>query len=259
MMNLATYLYGFVREGTPLGPGLAAIEPDADVRVVAVAGLAAVVSEVAPGPFESCATDPEWLIPRAMRHERVVEAMRAGGPILPVRFGALFTTPAALEGWAALNRGAIDDFLGRTAGKDEWTVRLTLDPGSALESLAAADPDWAARRSALPDSPGARYLREKRLREEARQEARRRALAVAARLRAAASRVAEERLLPPRAPASAGIEPILHAAYLVPRDSAAGFHETTRAAAAALPCLGVQCAGPWAPSHFCPAMDAPHS
>ena len=54
---------------------------------------------------------------------------------------------------------------------------------------------------------------------------------------------------------AAGIEPILAAAYLVPRAGTAAFHERVRAAAG-LPCLRLETSGPWVPSHFCPSLTA---
>jgi hypothetical protein len=255
-MRSATYLYGFVRPASRLPAGLTGVE-EAPVGPIAIGGLAAVVGEVPAEPFESEApSDPEWLIPRALQHERVIEAMRHTGPVLPVRFGALFTTRRALEDWAAENLESIGDFLGRAAGKDEWTVRLNLDLGRAMESLARIDADWAARVRGLPGSPGARYLREKRLAEEAQREARRRAREVAAAVRSAARGLADERLLALRKPETAGIEPVLNAAYHVPRAEAAAFRDRATSAAAALPCLRLEFSGPWAASHFCPSLSA---
>ncbi len=132
--------------------------------------------------------------PPALQHERVIDAMRRAGPIMPVRFGALFSTRRALEDWSAENLESIDVFLGQVADKDEWTVRLSLELGHVTEELAGADPVWSARLRALPESPGARYLRKKRLDEDALQEARRRSMETAGRVRAAARAFGEERV-----------------------------------------------------------------
>jgi hypothetical protein len=255
-MRSATYLYGFVRPTSGLPEGLTGIE-EVPVRPIAIGGLAAVVGDVPAEPFESEApSDPAWLIPRALQHERVIEAMRHSGPVMPVRFGSLFTTRRALEDWATENLESIGDFLRRAAGKDEWTIRLSLDLGQAMEALARVDADWAARVRALPGSPGARYLREKRLAEEAQREARRRSREVAAAVRAAARGLADERLLALRKPEAAGIEPVLNAAYHVPRADAGAFCERAMSAASGLPCLRPEFSGPWAASHFCPPLSA---
>lgn len=256
-MNSAMYLYGFTRLSPALPAGLRGVE-GAPVRPIAIGGLAAVVGEVPAAPFQSGATsDPTWLIPRVLEHERVIEAMRAAGPVMPVRFGSLFSTPTALEEWAADNLGPIDAFLDRSADRDEWTFRLSVDLGGATEALTAVDPRWAAMVEALPKSPGARYLREKKLAESARSEALRRASGIAETVRVAARRLADERLLPLRRPEEAGIEPVLNAAYLVARPEAAALRRAVESTAAGLPCLRLESSGPWAPAHFCPTLAAP--
>jgi hypothetical protein len=254
----AIYVYGFAGSGTRAATDLPGVEEAEPVRVLEVAGLAALVSEVPVEPFESpSAAELSWLVPRALRHEGVLETMRASGPIFPVRFGSLFTTRAALEDWAAENRATIASFLEHVADKDEWTIKLDLEIGSALESLAEGDPGWASRVRGLPASPGARYLLEKRLLEGARQAVREAAWEAAARIRAAARDVAEERILAPRKRESHDLEPILHAAYLVPRGAVPEFHERTGLAIGHLGCLRLESSGPWPPSHFCPPIASP--
>lgn len=256
-MHSATYLYGFTRLGPALPAGLRGVE-GAPVRPISIGDLAAVVGEVPSGPFQSGAvSDPTWLIPRVLEHERVIEAMRTAGPVMPVRFGSLFSTPTALEQWAAGNLGSIDEFLDRSTDRDEWTFRLSVDLACATEALAVVDPRWAAMVEALPRSPGARYLREKKLAESARAEAIRRASTIAEAVRVAARRLAEERLLPLRQPDEAGIHPILNAAYLVARCEVGALRRSVESTAEGLPCLRIESSGPWAPAHFCPALAAP--
>lgn len=256
-MHSAMYLYGFTRLDRALPAGLRGVE-GAPVRPITIGGLAAVVGEVPSTSFQSeTISDPTWLIPRVLEHERVIEAMRTAGPVMPVRFGSLFSTPRALEQWAAGNLGPIDEFLDRSADRDEWTFRLSVDLGKATEALAAVDPRWAAMVEALPRSPGARYLREKKLAESARTETIRRASAIAEDVRLAARRLADERLLPLRKPDEAGVEPILNAAYLVARHEAGTLRRTVESTAEGLPCLRLESSGPWAPAHFCPTLAAP--
>jgi hypothetical protein len=258
MNRSATYLYGVARSGTEVAPDLPGIEETGPVRALELAGLAAVVSEVPVEPFEShAATDLAWLVPRAVRHERVIETMRARAPILPVRFGSLFTSREALEAWAAENRHSIEGFLQHVADKDEWTIKLNLELGSALESLVAADPAWEARARGLPLSPGTRYFQEKRLREDARRQVQKVAREAADRVRSAARALSAERVLAPRKPDSGDLEPVLHAVYLVPRHAIREFHERTGLAVGDLACLRLESSGPWPPSHFCPPMAAP--
>ena len=254
MNRFATYLYGFARSGTPVPEDLAGIEEGMPVRVLELACLTAVVSEVPVEPFESDAmTDLAWLVPRAVRHERLLESVRAGGPVFPVRFGALFSTREALESWASANRESIDGFLRHVADKDEWTITINLEVGSALDSLAAADPVWAARARTGVFSRYAIFSGKTVARGRARH-ARKRGRDAADRVRGAVHTLAEERLLAPRRPAVADLEPVLHAAYLVPRPAVSEFHERARRAAGNLECTRLECSGPWPPSHFCPPL-----
>ncbi len=256
-MRSATYLYGFVRADQALPDGLRGLD-GAAVFPVAIDGIAAIVGELPPEPFESDAVaDLAWLIPRALQHDRVVAELRQAGPVMPVRFGALFTTNGALRDWAGENAGPIGRFLESTADRDEWSIRLNLDLVRAVEGLAAVDPAWAARLAALPKSPGARYLAEKRLSDDARADARRRARIVAGLVRVAARGLGDEHILAPREAPAPGIEPVLNAAYLVPRRDADALRERAAAAALDLPCLILESSGPWAPSHFGPALSAP--
>ena len=255
MSRPATYLYGLARPGVEISKDLPGVEETAPARILEIAGLAAVVSEVSVEPFESeSMTDLAWLVPRAMRHERVVEAVRERGPILPVRFGSLFTDRDVLETWAARNRRSIEDFLDHVENKDEWSIKLKIDLGVALESLSAADPAWSARAGALSASPGTRYFQEKRLHEDARKQAQKMAGEAAGRVRAAALALADERVIPPRKPEAGELEPVFHAAYLLPRDATSEFLERTRLAVGDLGCLRFEPSGPWPPSHFCPDL-----
>ena len=138
------YLYGVMRAGAELPSRLVGIDDD-PVDFLVRGQLAALYSVVPRDDFESAApTDPAWVVPRALRHEQVVETMHATGPILPVGFGALFSTPEApwLAGYR-LNDEAIGRFLDHVAGKEEWTLKVHVDLDLALESLIAHDPAWA--------------------------------------------------------------------------------------------------------------------
>ncbi|MFI5456041.1 MAG: GvpL/GvpF family gas vesicle protein [Isosphaerales bacterium] len=258
MSRLGTYLYGVMRAGTESPEGVRGIEADTPVCVLDCANLAVVTSLVPLDAFEGDGPeDPAWVVPRALQHEVVIETMMARGPILPVRFGTLFTTPAAIAELVAANREAVARFLDHVADKEEWTLKVHVELGSALESLVMDDPAWAQRVGRLSASPGTRYFQEKRLREEARQEVRRAARAVALQVHTVARGLAEERVLAPRRPDRQDVEPVLHSAYLVPRPSVPAFLDRVQQAAGAMSSLRLAPSGPWPPSHFCPLLVQP--
>jgi len=90
--------------------------------------LCAIVSEVSLEDFCGAAAelrmqDLVWVAPRAVRHEEVVEKVRCQSPVLPVRFGTLFSTPESLEEFLGLHHQTISQFLDRVADLDEWSVK----------------------------------------------------------------------------------------------------------------------------------------
>jgi len=261
MSSLGTYLYGITRAGTEVPAGLKGIEDDASVCTVDCAELAALTSLVPREAFESDRpADPAWVIPRALKHELVIETMLAHGPILPVRFGSVFKTRAAVEAWVSSHRYEIAAFLEHVAGKQEWTVKVSVELEAAYERLVAADLAWAAKAGRASALPGTRYFQEKKLREEARKHVRHAARAAAVLVRNAARAMAEERVLPLRGPDRQDVEPVSHLAYLVPIHLVSSFHDLTRQVAGRVVCLRLEFAGPWPPSHFCPVLlEDPHA
>ena len=142
--------------------------------------------------------DPAWVVPRALRHELLIEKMASHGPILPVRFGALFSTPDALAAWMSLNHEAITRFLDHVAGKEEWTLKVNVETGTSLRDLdRARSRRGRTRRGDCRRRPGTRYFHEKRLRDEAQASMSRRERARDRNGATAARALAEERVLAP--------------------------------------------------------------
>jgi hypothetical protein len=258
MTRLGTYLYGIVRADTEIPAGLPGLEADAPVRALHCGPLTALFSLVPRDDFETEApADPAWIVPRALRHEHLIEKVGLLGPILPVRFGALFSTRDALEAWLSFNNDVILRFLDHVAGKDEWAVRVDALLDRALEALVEQDPEWALKARLLPVSPGTRYFHEKKLRDQARQQVRQMARNATERVRHAARALAEERILVPRKPDQPDVEPVAHLAYLVPRGVVPALLEQWRQATGNAPCLRLVPSGPWPPAHFCPPLGVP--
>ncbi len=257
-MRLGTYVYGVIPKGVAPAASLPGIDDESPVRVADYPQMAALVSDVSLDAFESdAAAETGWIIPRALRHERVVDALARLGPILPVRFGAVFATREALDSWMVSNERAVRLFLDSVRDKEEWTLKVNLELKRALECLVAVNLAWAEKVAGMSRSPGTRYFQEKTLRVLAQQHMQIQARAAVDRLRTNLSELADERLLALRKPEQCGIEPVMHAAYLVPRDSVAGFLGLVRQAADDAPCLTLLPAGPWPPSHFCPQLLEP--
>lgn len=268
MEPIGVYLYGFIPDGTSLDlSGIEGVEGTWPARSVEVGGASAIVGEVPLRAFEAAMSagvdggpDPDWVVPRALRHEAILDAVLARSPVLPVRFGALFSTLEALAALASEHRGAIDRFFESIGDRLEWSLRGYYDLGRAVELLLEVDPALSGRRLALPESPGARYFQEKKLREEARREARRSASLAAGLARDALRSITEDaRSLPIRAAEGADREMILHETFLMSRGRAAEALDSIRAASTGRVggLLTLEPSGPWPPFHFCPDLGGP--
>jgi hypothetical protein len=259
-----TYLYCFARagavhdivsDGVDGRPGVAALE---------VGDVAAVCSPVCLAEFRHDAAGdhppPDWIIPRACRHEQVIEEVMRCSPVLPVRFGAVFASRQGLERLVTARCQQIAGFLTDIADKEEWAVKGFMDLDRAETWLLESDPLLADRFRALPEAPGARYFQEKQLRGLARKQAKvgARTLVeqVGERLQELAVEARALRLQPPNLAAAAG-EMVLNFACLLHQDRLAEFHA----------CLGMlrsqhagqglmlECSGPWPPFNFCPNLE----
>lgn len=168
----AYYIYGFTR---------AAIAPEANLGVgvneqhapiLWTRGeISVVLSLVAPEDFCDAAGEEnmrnlDWLGPRACRHQAVIEQVMRSGPVLPARFGTLFSSLEQLEKFLSANAPAIVRFLDRTDGRDEWAVKGFLCQADAEAPMLAR----LRLREGEPESmsPGAAYLWEQRLKIKAR-------------------------------------------------------------------------------------------
>ena len=192
--------------------------------------LCAVLSEVLVEDFcgggaELRMRDLGWVGPRALRHEAVVEEVMRHSPVLPARFGTLFSSPEPLAEFVDRHRVVISQFLERVADQGEWSVRGLLDrrqAGRALTSASLAAQE--ARLAAL--LPGRRYFEEQRIRAGAEkelslwlEETRRQ---VASHLTKHASAFCECPQASPE-PLESGSEVVLNWAFLLPKSDTPAF------------------------------------
>jgi hypothetical protein len=251
------YLYCFTPPGVPAEP------PDGESsgRGRLIAGEVAAVFSTVPladwqGPAaEAHLQDSQWVIPRALAHEQVIEKHLARGPVLPVRFGAIFSSEAALLEFMRPRLGEISQFLDRMRELEEWSLKGYLHSEAAEQWVALSDPALAERRQRLPAAPGARYFQEKRLQAEIQERARQLGRTLAESLAADLTAPAVEvRPLGSRPPDDSGREMILHAALLLPRVSVGAFRDYAERVQAAHRDRGLtlEITGPWPPFNFCP-------
>jgi hypothetical protein len=202
--------------------------------------------------------DLSWVGPRACRHQEVVEAVMRNSPVLPARFGTLFTCRERLEQLLRVHHDTVARFLDRVTDQEEWAVKGLLTRALALEvHLAQRLAQEGDRLEGLP--AGRRYLEEKRLRRGVEQELPRWLREVCQELGAALQDYAlhwAQGRLSGRGGNGSGQEMILNWAFLVPKAVAAGFKARIEAANRLRSPYGLmfECTGPWPPYSFSPSL-----
>jgi len=260
----ALYVYGFTRAGGMERFSVPGVSGAADVRTLKLGDLAAIYSPLSMeeflGPEGADPTqDLEWVAPRAVRHERVLEEAMQSSPVLPVSFGAIFSSPRALSGAVDAHRREISRFLDDIADKEEWAVKVYANPQHLRAHLEQA-PEFLQRLQRLPETPGARYFHEKKLRRELDERSRDEGRSLAAHIREAlvpdAISVKSLRLAE-RGLSGRQDDMVLNSAFLVRSGQVRRFTERVQRLAARYQPRGltVEATGPWPPYSFCPSLE----
>lgn len=265
-MTQGLYLFCLARlsrlpSSFPEGTGLDGQGP---LEVAAYRDLAAVLSPVSLKDF--CGPDAEarmrdltWIGPRVIRHQEVVAEVMRHSPVLPTRFGTIFSSRENLTDILHRHHDAIAGFLTQITDQEEWAVKGMLDQTGAKEKLVSLKLSAEADRlSAL--SPGKRYFEEQRLRAGCEQELHLwlkdacRELWVD--LRDYAAEVRERRLLS-REASGGDHDMVWNWAFLVPKTAVPAFLARVLEASVqyAPRGLSLDCTGPWPPYSFTPALD----
>ncbi len=173
-METAIYLFCLSRSGSLPALNAEGLHNGAPLFTSEVYDISAVVTEVPLDDFYgACAEknlqDLSWVGPRALRHAEVIESVRSRSPVLPSRFGTLFSSMESLRKLVERNSETINRFLNTVSGKDEWSVKAMSCKASLTEKLfsdklAALSNEWEEM------APGLRYFKERQLRSAAEKE-----------------------------------------------------------------------------------------
>ncbi len=224
--------------------------------------VAAVVSPVRIADFcgpeaEARMQDLEWLGPRACRHEAVIEQVMRLSPVLPARFGTLFSSPERLTEFLSRHRDTISPFLDFVTGMGEWAVKGVADRARAEERILSELA--AAEEGKLSLTPGRRYFQQQRARADAGKEVNRWLKSVCGRIVEELSRQAArscQRQVLRYGSAGRGGEVVLNWAFLVPESRVPAFRTQVDQANADYAQHGLlfELSGPWPPYSFCPSL-----
>jgi hypothetical protein len=244
-----------------LGPG---VDGRNSLLVAANQDLAAIWSMVPVEDFsgpeaEERLRDLTWIGPRVIRHQEVVAEVMRHSPVLPVRFGTIFSSLGNLEKVLQRHSDTIAGFLDRLADQEEWAVKGMLDRANAKDELFSLKlAREAVNLTAL--SPGKRYVEEQRLRAACDQELQQWLQKICrelwTNLRDYAAALQERRLLS-RETTGSDQDMVWNWALLIPRQAVGGFKALIQTVNAqyAQSGLRLEVTGPWPPYSFCPALD----
>ncbi|MGP4111124.1 GvpL/GvpF family gas vesicle protein [Streptomyces sp. 4N509B] len=237
---------------------------DAPVHTLDDGGLAAVASPVraedfAEEPLRAHLSDLDWLERTARGHQRVVDGLLSTGCVLPLRLATVCRDTTGVRRLLTGNRAGLEAAIERLDGCAEWGVTLYAD--APATDAAATDADAGVPSSRPPErgtpaapASGREYLRRRRARARASEDAERRATRTARATHEALSAAAERSRLHPPQDARLSGEPgqnLLNAAYLVRRDQERRFTALAgRLAGGGLGGQRIRLSGPWAPYSF---------
>jgi hypothetical protein len=262
----ALYLFCFARSGAVGAVQATGVDGQSAIAILQQSpDLCAVVGEVAQEDFCGPAAEGhmqqlDWVAPRALRHEAVIEEVMASSPVLPVPFGTLFSSPEALTEFVEQHRETITAFLRRVADHGEWSVKGLFDRKQAQKSLPSER--MAAQQnqlSAMP--PGMRHFAEVRISRDTERELRLRldhlSRTVASGLISCAADFRECETSS-QAPSESGLEEVLNWAFLLTDSAIAQFRVEVDQANRDYESQGLllRLSGPWPPYRFVPALSA---
>jgi hypothetical protein len=227
-------------------------------------GVTAILSKVSLDEYcgpsaESRIRDLSWIGPRACRHENIVERVMCHSPVVPARFGTIFSSMNRLKDLLKVHGKTILNCLDQVADKQEWAVKGLIDMARAKEKLVSEITAAEAQRLALL-APGARYFQEKRIHNHAGSELNCLLKEIyketADDLSALASDVCPGRLLSKDA-SGTDMDMFMNTAYLVPLNCVKAFHARVDRANAVHAQNGLvfKLSGPWPPYSFCPCFE----
>ena len=260
------YLYCFTRSEAMREIGSTAMKDGPPLAAIKAGDVAAVFSPVPLAEFggeelRKNFEDPAWVVRRACRHDQVIKHMMEFSPVLPVRFGAVFTSREFIEDQLSKNGPEISWFLDHMSNKEEWSVKAFGHLEKTGAWLLRTDPELLRKRRQAPASPGARYLHDRHMAVQAARLARQLWRSAAEKLR---DELAGHALklcplpLRQRNPAEREDEMIFHCAFLLDRGCVTDFRARVENMEADLGERGLafEASGPWPPYNFCPSVVA---
>jgi hypothetical protein len=259
----ALYLFALAREG--LLPEFRTTGLDGEVPVVTrdFANVTAVICEVSLEEFsgpsaEANLKDLEWVGRRVVRHGEIVQEVMHYSPVLPARFGTLFSSGESLDRVVQRNLTEINVFFDFVTGAEEWAVKVMFARAEARERLMSERLSTQSEVLASM-SQGLRYVKERQLSAAVEKDV---GNWMKGSLTAVATELTEcavdwrKRDVLIGAPADAEAEKVANWAFLVDRKDAEDFIRRISRANTEYEASGLffDVSGPWPPYSFTPQL-----
>lgn len=179
MAEQILYVYAIGREVSPdTLAGTEAIDGGAGFEAVSAAGLTAIFTPVSRDEFsqdeiDRRAEDLQWLGTIGYRHQSIVARLASASSVIPLRAFTLFSSAGTLAEYLEGNHNSLSEILALLDGKEEWTIRIELEPSRwsealsrRVEALAKLEAEIAAA------STGKQYLLRRKFDDEKKKAAR---------------------------------------------------------------------------------------
>lgn len=266
--NSICYVYGIVPVALDPASAPAGVD-DARVAMETFDGVAALVSPVdaaayAPDALERSTADIDWMSPRAVAHDRVLTWASDRGAVVPMPMFTLFTGPGAVQTMLHERSAQLSASLQRVARGREYALRVYRVDAELMDAMPALSPRLAElAATAAAATPGQRYLLERKLDGEKREEMRTvtRDVTDAIVRELSAHAVDAVRSPIPKVADGAGGRGtmVLNAAFLVATDRLTGFQQMLTSLIERHGASGFRFdfTGPWPPYHFAGADPTP--
>lgn len=169
-MAQVLYVYAVARE--PVTPDAEAIDGSRRFGAVTAADLCAIFTPVDAEAFSQEAIDQragdlEWLGAIGYRHQDVMADLMRRTAIVPLRAFTLFSGESAVAEFLAERREALLHTLERLEGKQEWTLRIELEPQKWSDALTSRVASLRKLQEELTGAtPGRAFLLRKKLDDE---------------------------------------------------------------------------------------------
>jgi gas vesicle protein GvpL/GvpF len=124
-------------------------------------------SEFSQDVIDRRAGDLEWLGAIGYRHQAVMAELMKKTTIVPLRAFTLFSSEEALRSYLTEQRELLSKTLDRLDGKQEWTLRIELEPARWSEALTGRVASLRDLQNEIAaTAPGKAFLLRKKLDEE---------------------------------------------------------------------------------------------